>query len=167
MNATIRQNIDPFDEVTDERIWEILKDVRMEETVKRFGLERHIEDSMSVFSTGQKQLICLARAIVRKNQILALDEATANIDNETDELIQQTIRDKFKDCTVITIAHRINTVIDADMIIVMADGRCVESGSPLSLLTINPTDTTITNKDGEFAQMVLATGDDNADALFS
>lgn len=80
-------------------------------------------------SAGQKQLICLARALLRKTKILILDEATAAIDLETDDLLQQTIRKEFKDCTVLTIAHRLNTIMDLDRIIVLDKGRIVEYGT--------------------------------------
>lgn len=92
--------------------------------------------------------ICLARAILRNNKILVLDEATANVDPQTDALIQQTIREKFVNATVLTIAHRLNTVMDSDKILVMNFGRVAEFDSPLNLL----------NNDGIFKSMILATG---------
>lgn len=85
-------------------------------------------------SMGQRQLVCLARAILRKNKILIMDEATANVDPETDRLIQRTIRDKFKECTVLTIAHRLNTVMDNDRILVVDAGYAVEFDHPYMLL---------------------------------
>ncbi|CAF0922987.1 unnamed protein product [Didymodactylos carnosus] len=89
---------------------------------------------ISRFSVGQKQLVCLARAILKKSKILVIDEATANVDNATDELIQNSIREKFKHCTVLTIAHRLRTVLDNDRIMVLNMGELVECDSPYSLL---------------------------------
>lgn len=115
-------------------------------------------ESNNLFSVGQKQLICLARAILQKTRILVLDEATANVDLETDNLIQQKLRSSFESSTVILIAHRLATVIDSDRILVMDKGHAVEFDHPFKLLALDPGDTEITNKDGFFAQMVLATG---------
>lgn len=101
-------------------------------------------------SIGQKQMICLARSMLRKNRIIVLDEATANIDSQTDELIQRTIRTKFADYTVLTIAHRLNTIIDSTRILVMDAGEIAEFGHPYELLRDKP--------NGLFAQMVKNTG---------
>lgn len=83
---------------------------------------------------GQRQLVCLARALLRKTKVLILDEATAAIDIETDELIQNTIRDQFSDCTILTIAHRLNTIMDSDRIIVLEQGKIAEFDTPSNLL---------------------------------
>lgn len=85
-------------------------------------------------SVGQRQLICLARALLRKTKVLILDEATAAIDIETDELIQKTIRTQFDNCTILTIAHRLNTIMDSDRIIVLDQGMIAEFDSPQNLL---------------------------------
>ena len=83
---------------------------------------------------GQKQLLCLARALIRRNRILVLDEATSNVDMETDAFIQRAIREKFADTTVITIAHRLNTIADYDFVVVMENGRVAEAGHPFELI---------------------------------
>ncbi|KAG1671333.1 putative multidrug resistance-associated protein lethal(2)03659 [Nymphon striatum] len=100
-------------------------------------------------SVGQQQLICLARSILKENKIIVLDEATSSVDVITDQIIQNTIRTKFKDFTVITIAHRIHTIIDADVIMVIDNGNIVEMDSPKNL---------VQNKDGHFYKTILETG---------
>lgn len=98
------------------------------------GLDTVIAESGVNFSIGQKQLLCLARAIFHYNKILVLDEATSNVDPLTDSLIQKIIKAKFADCTVLTIAHRLRTVMDSDRILVMDDGKLVEFDCPEQLL---------------------------------
>ncbi|CAG2062087.1 unnamed protein product [Timema podura] len=120
------------------------------------GLETNISDGGSNMSVGQRQLICLARAILRNNKILLLDEATANVDPQTDALIQKTIRLKFADCTVLTVAHRLNTIMDSDKVLVMDAGRMVEYDHPYKLLQ---------NRDGPFSQLVQQTGSCTAHQL--
>ena len=136
-SGTMRYNLDPFDEYNDDKLWNALEEVKLKELIKEMpsGLNTKISEGGTNFSVGQRQLVCLARAILRENKILVMDEATANVDPQTDGLIQKTIRQKFEDCTVLTIAHRLNTVIDSDRILVMDAGRCVEFGTPHELLS--------------------------------
>ncbi|EDS30176.1 multidrug resistance-associated protein 1 [Culex quinquefasciatus] len=135
-SGTLRSNLDPFEEKSDEELWRALDQVELKEAVSSLagGLECKMSDGGTNFSMGQRQLVCLARAILRNNKILVLDEATANVDPETDKLIQTTIRGKFADCTVLTIAHRLHTVMDSDRVLVMDAGRVVEFGHPHELL---------------------------------
>ncbi|XP_043503586.1 probable multidrug resistance-associated protein lethal(2)03659 isoform X2 [Polistes fuscatus] len=151
-SGSLRRNLDPFDAYRDDVLWQALEEVEL----KEMGLEAHINEGGSNLSVGQRQLVCLARAIVRNNPILILDEATANVDPRTDELIQKTIRQKFEKCTVLTIAHRLNTVMDSDRILVMDAGRAVEFDHPHILLQ---------NGKGYLSSMVKETGHVMAEAL--
>ena len=128
----MRENLDPFREYEDRHVWEALGDVQLKDYVTSFaeGMNQEISDGTSVFSVGQKQLICLARAILRNNKILVMDEATANVDRDTEALIQEKIREKFNECTVVTIAHRLDTVIESDRILVMKEGKAIEFAHP-------------------------------------
>merc|ERR1739838_1183835 len=135
-SGTLRMNLDPFDHYPDSQLWETLKMSHLENFVTSLkeGLQHEITEGGENVSVGQRQLICLARALLRKTRILVLDEATAAVDLETDDLIQSTLRDFFKDFTVLTIAHRLSTIMDYDKIIVMKDGHVAEYDSPTVLM---------------------------------
>ena len=134
--GTVRYNIDPFNAHSDEDVWRALDRANLKEKVANEGsqLMMVVEAEGENFSVGEKQLICLARALLRRNKILLLDEATASVDVATDHAIQSTIQDAFSACTVLTIAHRLNTVIGYDLILVLDQGVLVEKGSPNQLM---------------------------------
>ncbi|KAJ8773183.1 hypothetical protein K2173_028360 [Erythroxylum novogranatense] len=135
-NGTVRYNLDPLSQHTDEEIWEVLGKCQLRESVqeKAEGLDSLVVEDGSNWSMGQRQLFCLGRALIRRSRILVLDEATASIDNATDTILQKTIRTEFADCTVITVAHRIPTVMDCNMVLAMKDGKVVEYDEPSKLM---------------------------------
>ncbi|XP_053975915.1 ATP-binding cassette sub-family C member 4-like [Hylaeus volcanicus] len=145
-SATLRDNLDPFHNFDDATLWEALEDVELKSGTS--SLDFTVQQGGTNFSVGQRQLLCLARAIIRNNKILVLDEATANVDPTTDTLIQKTIRQNFKNCTVLTIAHRLNTIMDSDKVLVMDHGQVVEFDHPYILL----------QREGHFTSMVKETG---------
>lgn len=145
--GTVRSNLDPLEEYTDEQIWEVLDKCQLgDEVRKKEGkLESSVSENGENWSMGQRQLVCLGRVLLKKSKILVLDEATASVDTATDNLIQTTLREHFCDCTVITIAHRITSVVNSDMVLLLSQGVIEEYDSPARLLE---------NKSSSFAQLV-------------
>ncbi|GFY83439.1 multidrug resistance-associated protein 14 [Actinidia rufa] len=135
-NGTVRHNLDPLSQYTDQEIWEVLRKCQLREAVqeKEEGLDSLVVGEGSNWSMGQRQLFCLGRALLRRSKILVLDEATASIDNATDLILQRTIRTECADCTVITVAHRIPTVMDCTMVLAISDGKLVEYDEPMKLM---------------------------------
>ncbi|KAJ0658293.1 putative ABC-type xenobiotic transporter [Helianthus annuus] len=135
-NGTVRYNLDPLCQHTDQEIWEVLGKCQLSEAVqdKTGGLDSIVVENGTNWSMGQRQLFCLGRALLRRSKILVLDEATASVDNATDTMLQETIRSEFADCTVITVAHRIPTVMDCTMVLTMSDGKITEYDEPMKLM---------------------------------
>lgn len=135
-SGSLRMNLDPFDSYSDEEVWTALELSHLKSFVSGLPdkLSHECSEGGENLSVGQRQLLCLARALLRKTKILVLDEATAAVDMETDNLIQSTIRSQFEDCTVLTIAHRLNTIMDYTRVLVLDKGEMCEFDSPSSLL---------------------------------
>jgi len=161
--GTLRECLDPFGLSSDENILDALASVRM---LSRFSvrmldrkgggyLDSHVEEGGANFSVGERSLLVLARAILARPKLLLMDEATANIDGETDSFIQKMLRTRFQSTTMLTIAHRLDTIMDYDVILVMDDGKMAEFGSPLMLIERN----------GLFRELVDATGEGAASLI--
>jgi ABC-type multidrug transport system fused ATPase/permease subunit len=150
-SGTIRSNMDPFNEYTDKDIWNSLEGCGMKNTIEEMPtlLEAPVAEYGNNLSQGQRQLLCLGRALLKHCRILLLDEATSSVDFETDKEIQRTLRKAFAGCTVLTIAHRVNTIMDSDQILVMVDGKASEFAPPEELLA---------DKNSIFAEIVKHSG---------
>uniref|UniRef100_A0A668AGB7 Multidrug resistance-associated protein 1 n=1 Tax=Myripristis murdjan TaxID=586833 RepID=A0A668AGB7_9TELE len=135
-SGSLRMNLDPFDSYSDEEVWRALELAHLKSFVSGLPdkLNHECCEGGENLSLGQRQLLCLARALLRKTKILVLDEATAAVDLETDNLIQSTIRTQFEDCTVLTIAHRLNTIMDYTRVLVLDKGEVAEFDSPSALI---------------------------------
>lgn len=135
-SGTIRTNLDPFSQRTDDELWRALELAHLKAFVQSNseGLEYVISEAGGNLSMGQRQLVCLARALLRKSKVLVLDEATATVDMETDELIGKTIRSSFADCTIFTIAHRLHTIMDSSRVLVLDNGQVAEFDTPKNLI---------------------------------
>ncbi|XP_062886763.1 ATP-binding cassette sub-family C member 3 isoform X1 [Mobula hypostoma] len=135
-SGSLKMNLDPFDQYSDEEVWSVLELSHLKQYVHNLpaGLEHECSEGGENLSVGQRQLVCLARALLRKTRILILDEATAAVDLETDDLIQSTIRTQFENCTVLTIAHRLNTIMDYNRVLVLDKGEIAEFDSPSNLI---------------------------------
>ncbi|CAK9831718.1 ATP-binding cassette sub-family C member 5 [Anthophora retusa] len=149
-SGTIRSNLDPFNQHEEFEIWSALEKTQLKEKVKVMSgqLDASVETGGNNLSVGERQLLCLSRALLRNTKVLVLDEATAAVDPETESAVQNTIQNGFSNCTVLTIAHRLKTVISCDSIIVMKNGQIIEFDTPSILLS---------NPNSEFSKMTAAT----------
>ncbi|KAL8033739.1 hypothetical protein ABFX02_13G178200 [Erythranthe guttata] len=157
-SGSVRFNLDPFNEHNDADLWEALERAHLKDVIRRnsLGLDAEVSEAGENFSVGQRQLLSLSRALLRRSKILVLDEATAAVDVRTDALIQKTIREEFRSCTMLIIAHRLNTIIDCDKVLLLDAGQVVEFDSPETLLH---------RQESAFSKMVQSTGAANAEYL--
>ncbi|XP_061353257.1 ABC transporter C family member 8-like isoform X1 [Gastrolobium bilobum] len=137
--GSIRTNLDPLGLYSDDEIWKALEKCQLKETISSLPslLDSSVSDEGGNWSLGQRQLFCLGRVLLKRNRILVLDEATASIDSATDAILQRIIRQEFAQCTVITVAHRVPTVIDSDMVMVLSYGKMLEYDEPSKLMETN------------------------------
>ncbi len=149
--GTVRTNLDPFEEHTDEEVWSVIEKVGLKNTIDSAAkqLDMEVIDNGSNFSLGQRQLLCMGRALLRNSRVLMMDEATASVDMDSDALIQKTVREAFSECTTLTIAHRLNTIMDSDKILFLDSGKVTEYDDPQTLLK---------NATGDFSRLVEKSG---------
>ena len=159
-SGSLRHNIDPFEEHTDEEIWEVLEKVNLKSVASALPekLEHMVSEGGTNFSVGQRQLLCMARALLLDPKILLLDEATAQVDQMNDSMLQRMIRTCFAEKTVLTIAHRLETIMDSDRVMVLDNGHLKEFDSPANLLRKN-------GDEALFRALVYAEGDENGRRL--
>eukprot|EP00979_Chaetoceros_neogracilis_P008350 scaffold1862_cov268-Chaetoceros_neogracile.AAC.15 len=157
-SGSLRECLDPWGQSTDEEILDALVTVKIADADRRGvqALDDYVDEGGRNFSVGERQLLCLARAVLSQPRVLVLDEATASVDSETDAFIQKMIRSRFKGTTLLTIAHRLNTIMDYDVVLVMDNGKVGEFGTPKKLLE---------DDDGLFTGLVDSTGRESSLAL--
>ncbi|XP_025978767.2 ATP-binding cassette sub-family C member 10 isoform X2 [Dromaius novaehollandiae] len=148
-SGSVRENLDPQGQWTDSELYQVLEQCHLQDVVTQMGgLDSELGERGKSLSMGQRQLVCLARALLTQAKVLCIDEATASVDQKTDQVLQQTIRQRFADKTVLTIAHRLNTILDSDRVLVMQAGKVAELDSPARL----------SKKDGSLFQRLLHSG---------
>jgi ABC-type multidrug transport system fused ATPase/permease subunit len=157
-SGTIRYNLDPFNEYTDEKLWYVLEHVKCKDFIGKqgLGLDAPVEEFGGNYSAGQRQMLCLARAMLRDTKVVCLDEATASVDTETDDNMQKVIATEFVNCTILTIAHRINTIIENHQVVCLQAGNLVAMDSPSAMLA---------DPNSIFSQLVAETGEASAKNL--